>query len=64
MLPQFLLCPLSLWFHFFLLTILLLPLPNQTLVGDSLEVMVGDLLMSITCLLLLLLQWNLHFIPQ
>ena len=64
MLPQFLLCPLSLWFHFFLLAILLLPLPDQTLVRDYLKVMVGDLLMSIACLLLLLLRWNLHFIPQ
>ena len=55
MLPRFLLCPLSLWFHFFLLAILLLPLPDQMLVGDYLEAMVGDLPMSITCLLLLLL---------
>ena len=40
MLPQFLLCPLSLRFHFFLLAVLLLPLPGPTLVGDYLEEMV------------------------
>ena len=61
MLPQFLLCPLSLRFHFFLLAVLLLPLPDQMLVGDFLKAMVGDLQMSITCLLL---KWNLHLIPQ
>ena len=64
MLPQFVLCPLSLRFHFFLLAVLLLPLPGPTLVGDYLEEMVGDLQMSITCLLLLLLHWNWHLIPQ
>ena len=56
MLPQYLLSPLSLWFHFFLLAILLLPLPDQMLVRD--------LLMTITALLLLLIKWNLHLLRQ
>ena len=64
MLSQFLLCPLSLRFYFFLLASLLLPLPDQMLVGEYLEARVGDLQMFITCLLLLLLKWNLHLFPQ
>ena len=52
MCPPFLLCPLSPQVYLLLLSLLLLPLPDQMLVGD--------LQISLTTLLLFLIVWNLQ----
>ena len=53
--PLFLLCPLSPQVYLLLLSLLLLPLPNQMLVGD--------LQIFLMTLLLLLIAWNLQQLP-